>query len=114
MTPRLDVRLGSVLGLTGRYRDKRAFEIVNDTHDWLGTLTPRLITFKYSGPERFSESSSLCEKANRQRLQYSGRLNLLSGNAIDAARLAEEIDDFVKTVIDPWLTKFERAGGREA
>ncbi|AKC10999.1 hypothetical protein G6L26_027815 (plasmid) [Agrobacterium radiobacter] len=107
MFPDLDCQLGVELGLPKRYRDKPAFEIINDAHDLVGALTSRLITFRYSGYERFEELVAQYALADTKRIEFSQRLERLDGNAIEAVNLIDELNHFVRMFVDPWLVKFE-------
>lgn len=107
MFPDLDCRLGVELGLPKHYRDKPAFEVINDAHDLVGALTSRLITFRYSGYEHFEELGAQYTLADTKRIEFSQRLERLDGNAIKAVNLIDELNHFVRMFVDPWLVKFE-------
>ncbi|MCZ7448349.1 hypothetical protein [Rhizobium rhizogenes] len=107
MIPNLDHRLGGELGLSKRYSDKPAFEIINDAHDRLGAFTSRLVTFKYGGHERFEEFASRYALADTKRIEFARRLEFLDGNAVEAANLTDELNRFIEMFVDPWLTEFE-------
>ncbi|MBO9102199.1 MULTISPECIES: hypothetical protein [Rhizobium] len=113
MIPKVDCRLGGELGLSKCYRDKLAFEIINDAHDLLGALTSRLITFKYGGHERFVDLASRYALADAKRIEFSRQLEGLNGSAVEAARQTEELNHFVKIFVDPWLTNFEEPRDNE-
>ncbi|NTI26864.1 hypothetical protein G6M87_32440 (plasmid) [Rhizobium rhizogenes] len=113
MIPNLDCRLGDELGLSKPYSDKPAFEIINDAHDLMGAFTSRLITFKYGGQGGFEEFAFQYALADTKRIEFSRRLELLDGSAVEAAKLTDELNHFIERFVDPWLSQIEEACDNE-
>ncbi|QCJ00969.1 hypothetical protein [Agrobacterium larrymoorei] len=113
MAPNLDSRTDAELTPSEHSRQQPGFEIVNDVYDLVGLLTSRLITFKYGDHERFEEFANWYASANIKRIEFSRRLEGLNGNAVQAAKLAEELTQFIEISVDPWLCKFEEVRGND-
>ncbi|QTG17157.1 hypothetical protein G6M86_28105 (plasmid) [Agrobacterium tumefaciens] len=109
MITNLDFRLGGELGLPKPYADKPAFEIITDAHDLVAAFTSRMIAFKYGEHEGFDELLSQYLFADAKRIEFSRRLELLDGNAVEAAKLIDELNYLIEVFVDPWLIKSEEA-----
>jgi hypothetical protein len=96
---RIDDRPGRELGLTGRYADRPAFQIVNDTHDLFLSLTSRLVTLEYGKDGDAAKSRKLWPMINAEYARLADRLAVLKGDAVEAAALSEDIHRLITTVV---------------
>ena len=88
---KIDARPGRELGLSGRYADIPAFQIVTDTHDQFYSLNALFISIEY-GQDKFSlKSHSEWPDIRTKVAGFSERLRKLNGNAIEAAALSEDV-----------------------
>ncbi|SDO05785.1 hypothetical protein [Ensifer sp. YR511] len=102
MAPRIDDSPERELGLTGRYADTPAFQIINDTHDLFLALMSRLIGLEYGCDGDALKSHPLWFAIEKERFRLTDRLSALGGDAAVAAILAKEIrrlDENVNTLV---------------
>jgi len=88
----IDIRLGSELGLSGRYSSMPAFQIVNDTHDRYLALTSRLIDLKYGPRGDAFEGNERWVSIDGRISELAAALDALGGDAVRAVALLEEIN----------------------
>ena len=98
MSRRIDDRPGKELGLTGRYADIPAFQIINDAHDLFLLLTSRLVSLEYGSDGDVVKSHPLWSAIDMEMSGLAGRLSALGGDAVRAAALSEEIRRLDETV----------------
>ena len=94
----IDERLGSELGLTGRFENVPAFQIVNSTHDTFLTLTSRLISLEYGSNGDAFTSHPSWDAIDILRSDLASQLSMLGGDARRAAFLSEKIRALCETV----------------
>ncbi|WP_197423456.1 hypothetical protein [Sinorhizobium sp. Sb3] len=82
---RLDDRLGKELGLTGRYADVPALQIVNDAHDQFLSLTSRLVGLEYGPNGDACKSHPSWPAINIETSGLAGSLSALGNDAVRAA-----------------------------
>jgi len=102
-----DVRLGREIGLTGRYAEVAAFQIVNDAHDLVAGLTSRIVTLEYGGEGHLYRNAPSWKWIEQERTQFALRVNRLEGDAVKAAALSDEIGIFITEVLDPFVAACE-------
>ena len=94
----IDNRLGSELGLPGRYGDMPAFQIINDAHDLFLSLTSRLVGLEYGSNGEVFRSHPLWAAICMERFSLAARLSALASDAVCAAVITEEIRRLDETV----------------
>ena len=107
MFGKVDTRLGQEFGLTGRYADLPAFQIVNDAHDLVAGLTSRIITLEYGGEGHLYVDAPSWKGLEEQRAQFVQRVNGLGGDAVKAAELCDEVEAFIAEILEPFVAACE-------
>lgn len=109
MPSKIDGRPGQELGLTGRYADEPAFQIVDGAHNAFLTLTSRLISLEYGSHGDAFKSQPLWGAIDMERCGFAERLAALGSDAVGAATLSDDIRR-LNEVVDGLVTKFNAEG----
>jgi len=103
MLQNTDYRLGCEIGLYGIYAELPAFEIVNLAHDLVSAFTAKVVTLKYASGSSVYTNDTRWSIIDNMKTEFNRRVNQLNADPVEAAKLAEEIQAFVETVLDPLI-----------
>lgn len=111
MFSKTDIRLGYELGLAGKYADLPAFQIVNDAHDLVAALTSRMVGLEYGGAVPGAPGAPGWSAIKRAHGEFIRRVANLGGDAVEAARLSDELEVFQKQAVDPFVADIKGRRG---
>ena len=102
---KIDGRFHCTQRLSENYPSKPSFQIVNDVHDLVAALTARLVTVKYGACASLYKATPEWSRVEEKLTEFNGRLAQIETDAVKAARLSDEINLFIKFVVDPLIDK---------
>lgn len=105
MLDKIDGGLRCTRGLSENDANGPAFQTVNDVKDLIAALTARLVTVKYGAFASLYKTTAEWTDVERKVTEFNRRLNQLETGAVKAARLSDEVNLFIKFVVDPLIDK---------
>ena len=110
---KIDNTPGRELGLSGRFEDTPAFEIVNAAHDQFLALMSRLISVEYGPLGAVAKNDPRWLQVTARKTDTLDRLHQMGGDAVEAAKLFDQIQD-LDAEVDAVLASASTAGAADA